>query len=309
MRLRWPSAGVCRIGLIAPLCLWAAGAIGCADDSTPGRASPLSPSQEVVADRTLVGAGDIGQCGLPGAEQTARLLDRIEGTVFTAGDNAYFQGTAQQFRDCYDPSWGRHKARTRPAPGNHEYEMPGAAGYFDYFGDVAAPAAPGYYGFTLGAWRIYSLNTLIPIDAASGQVMWLRGELQTAPARCVMVIMHHPRFNSGQNGNDMRLLDLWQVLYENGVDVVVTGHEHAYERFALQDPDGRADPVRGIRQFVVGTGGAQLYRFGRPLPNSEVRGEGSWGVIRFTLRATEYAWEFVPVEGGTFRDSGSTPCH
>jgi hypothetical protein len=281
-------------------------AAACADDSTPSQPSPVpTPAWE----RTLVGAGDIGECGLGGAEATGRLLDRIDGTVFTAGDNAYYQGTTQQFRDCYEPSWGRHKGRTRPAPGNHEYETPGAADYFAYFGDVAAPLAPGYYAFTLGAWRVISLNTNIPVDSASAQVQWLRRELQDNRPTCAAAIMHHTRFSSGPNGGDARLRDLWVALYDGGVDVVVTGHDHMYERFAPQDPDGRPDAVRGIRQFVVGTGGANLYRFARVAPNSEVRGEGTWGVIRLTLRTADYAWEFVPVDGGTLRDTGSATCH
>jgi 3',5'-cyclic AMP phosphodiesterase CpdA len=257
----------------------------------------------------LVGAGDIAECGVGGAEQTARLLDRLDGAIFTAGDNAYFQGSAQQYRDCYHPTWGRHRSRTYPAPGNHEYEQPGAGPYYEYFGEVSAPSAPGYYDFTLGSWRIYSLNSNIDTDASSLQWLWLRREIQADTARCAMAIMHHPRFNSGQHGNELRLDAIWRLLYEGGVDVVVAGHEHAYERFAPQDGMGRADPASGIRQFIVGTGGATLYRSGRAVPNSEVRGYGTWGVIRFVLRASEYSWEFVPVDAGGFRDSGTALCH
>jgi len=279
---------------------------GSSTSPAPPAPTPIPPP---VGDRVLVGAGDIGECGLAGAEATGKLLDGISGTVFTAGDNAYYQGTAQQFQQCYDPFWGRQRGRTRPAPGNHEYESPNAGPYFDYFGEFAAPAAPGFYSFTLGAWQVYSLNTNIPIDAASFQLQWLRRELQAVASPCALAIMHHPRFSSGQHGSDRRLRDIWSVLYDGGVDVVVTGHDHAYERFAPQDPDGRSDLARGIRQFVVGTGGANLYRFGAVAANSEVRGEGSWGVIKFTLRSGDYDWEFVPVPGATFRDSGTGTCH
>lgn len=282
---------------------------GCGGDSgTPSSPTPTSPVQPFV-ERILVGAGDIAQCGIPGAEQTAKLLDRIDGTVFTAGDNAYFQGTLQQFRECYGPTWGRHKGRTRPAPGNHEYETAGAAGYFEYFGEAAAPSAPGYYSFSLGAWRIFSLNSNIDIGAGSAQVAWLRRELTSDNARCQLVIVHHPLFSSGPNGGYARMADLWRVLYDNDVDVVVSGDDHLYERFARQDPDGRPDAVRGIRAFVVGSGGAELYKFASIKRNSEVRGEGTWGVIRFALRGSEFSWEFVPVDGGAFRDAGTEACH
>ncbi len=297
-----PASCVLALGLTL-----AAG--GCGGDSSSPSAPGPTPSPPPVGERVLVGAGDIGECGLAGAEATGRLLDGIAGTVFTAGDNAYYQGTAEQFRQCYDPFWGRHKGRTRPAPGNHDYESPNAQPYFDYFGELAAPAAPGFYGFELGAWQVYSLNSMIPIDAASFQLQWLRRELQAVAPPCAFVIVHHPRFSSGPNGSDRRMHDLWGLLYEAGVVVVVAGHDHDYERFAPQDPDARADNARGIRQFVVGTGGANLYRFGRVLPNSEVRGEGAWGVIKFTLRSGSYDWEFVPVAGATFRDSGSGTCH
>jgi hypothetical protein len=295
------------LALVVATLVAASAASRCGDDSTPG--PPTTPSPLPVTERVLVGAGDIGQCGLPGAELTARLLDRIDGTVFTAGDNAYFQGTAEQFRDCYHPTWGRHKGRTRPAPGNHEYESPDAAPYFAYFGEAAAPSAPGFYSFPLGAWRIYSLNSNIDISATSSQLLWLRRELQANPSLCSLVIAHHPLFASGPNGGHGHVVDLWRVMYETGVEVVVSGDEHLYERFARQTPDGRPDPTLGVRQFIVGTGGAELYRFARPRLNSEVRGEGTWGVIRFTLRATDYAWEFVPVDGGAFRDSGTETCH
>jgi hypothetical protein len=153
------------------------------------------------------------------------------------------------------------------------------------------------------------MNTSVPIDAASPQVQWLRRELLGAPAGCALAFMHRPMFSSGPQGGDPSLRDLWQVLYEGGVDVVVAGDDHAYERFTPQNPEGRADLLGGIRQFVVGTGGAPLYQSAGAVPNSEVRNGDTWGVVRFTLGATGYAWEFVPVEGATFRDTGSASCH
>ena len=254
----------------------------------------------------LVGAGDIGDCG-PGAEATARLLDRFPGTVFAVGDNAYSSGTRDEYQRCYEPTWGRHRGRTRPAPGNHEYESGGAA-YFEYFGASAGPSGAGYYSYGVGPWSVISLNSEIPSGPGSAQGMWLRAQLSANRAACTAVYWHRPLFSSGRHGDNVDMRDVWRTLYEFDVDLVINGHDHTYERFAPQDPDGRFDPARGIREFVVGTGGASLYQFPRVQPNSEVRG-AAWGVAAFTLRGGGYEWEFVPVDGQTFRDSGSASCH
>jgi acid phosphatase type 7 len=263
----------------------------------------------VEDDPVFVGAGDIASCGLPNDEATAKLLDGIEGTMFTAGDNVYNSGTASEFQQCYEPTWGRHKKRTRPSPGNHDYGSLGAAPYFDYFGENAGPKGRGYYSFDLGAWHIISLNSNIAAGANSEQVKWLRDDLVQNKAVCTLAYWHHPLFSSGAHGNDPRMKEIWKVLYESGVDVVINGHDHTYERFAQQTPDGKADPGRGIREFVVGTGGAFLYAFRQvPNANSEVRHNLTFGVLKLTLHAESYDWEFVPVAGKTFTDSGATLC-
>jgi hypothetical protein len=223
-----------------------------------------------TGDPVLVGAGDIANCNKTADEATARLLDNISGTIFTVGDHAYPDGTAAQFSDCYGPNWGRHKNRTRPSPGNHDYHVSGAAGYFNYFGAAAGDPAMGYYSYNLGAWHIIALNSEISHSAGSAQEQWLRADLAANPNICTLAYWHAPRFSSGQHGNKASSQALWQALYEYGADVVLNGHDHIYERFAPQNPNGQAD-ARGIREFVVGTGGAALYSFGSIQPNSQAR--------------------------------------
>jgi hypothetical protein len=261
------------------------------------------------ASATLVGAGDIASCGSEGDEATARLLDSIPGTVFTAGDNAYEDGSAEDYERCYAPSWGRHKARTRPSPGNHEYNTPGATGYFGYFGAAAGDPGSGYYSYNLGGWHVVMLNSNINTGTGSPQETWLRADLAARSARCTIVIWHHPRFSSGPHGNSSTMQPIWRALYEAGADVVVTGHDHLYERFAPQNADGQLDLAQGIRQFVVGTGGASAYGVVNPKPNSEVRNSGTRGVLNLTLYPDRYEWNFVPVKGSAFTDSGSGSCH
>jgi hypothetical protein len=279
---------------------------------------PLSPSRPVPVpgiqlepfspSGVMVGAGDIGMCGTGGAEATARLLDGIAGTVFTTGDNAYMTGTMGDFRACYEPSWGRHRWRTRPTPGNHEYTNAGGAAYYNYFGASAGPGGDGYYSYTVGPWRVYALNSEAPSGAGSAQGEWLRQELASRPAACTAAYWHRPLFSSGSNGDNPDMRDLWRTLYAANVDLIINGHDHTYERFAPQDPDGRPDQPRGIRQFIIGTGGASLYPFVTVRGNSEVRA-AAWGVTVFTLSTGGYQWEFIPVEGASFRDNGSGTCH
>jgi len=261
----------------------------------------------------LVGAGDISSCSNNGDEATASLLDGIPGTVFTTGDNVYEVGSSTEFANCYSPTWGRHKGRTRPVVGNHEYGTAGAAGYYGYFGAAAGDPAKGYYSYDLGAWHIIVLNSncgsVGGCAAGSAQEKWLRADLAAHPNVCTAAMWHHPRFNSGaQHGSSTSSQAFWQALYDYGADVVLAGHEHTYERFAPQNAAGNADALRGIREFVVGTGGKSHYGFGTPLPNSEVRNGDTYGVLKLTLNATSYAWQFVPVAGQTFTDSGSASC-
>jgi hypothetical protein len=271
---------------------------------------PATPSAD---DPVLVGAGDIGDCSTDNDAATAALLDDIPGTVFTAGDNAYQGGTAAQYEECYDPTWGRHKERTRPIPGNHDYRTAGAQAYLDYFGNAAVNAeGDPWYSYDLGEWHIIALdseceetNDCVP-DSRQGR--WLTADLAASNAMCTLAMWHVPRFSSGFHGNDNDLDDFFRILYDAGADVLVSGHDHDYERFAPQDPDAVEDRVRGIREFVVGTGGTTLRPFEEIAANSELRAAGIHGVLKFTLHPTSYEWQFIPTTGD-FRDSGSAPCH
>jgi hypothetical protein len=272
--------------------------------------APTPPSAP-PADPVLVGAGDIAACDSDGDEKTAALLDRIEGTVFTLGDNVYPAGTPKEFAQCYEPTWGRHRKRTRPAPGNHDYGTAGAAGYFAYFGAAAGDPSKGYYSYDLGRWHVVVLNSNCPeVGCAAGaaQEQWLRQDLASHPAPCTVAMWHHPRFSSAAHGDLPIMGALWRALVDGGVDVALAGHDHDYERFAPMDGVGKADPARGMRSFVVGTGGRSFYTFEKVHATSEVRNGNTYGVLKLTLHPTSYDWEFVPVEGGTFRDSGSASC-
>lgn len=271
--------------------------------------SVQAPPPETGGAFVFVGAGDIAFCDSPRAAATSRLLDTIAGTVFTLGDHAYPAGTAENFRNCYEPTWGRHKARTRAAPGNHDRERDNGAPYFAYFGDAAGPAGRGYYSFNIGAWHIISLNSNAPAGRGSSQFEWLDADLATYQnTPCILAYWHHPVFTSGPNGSDLRMRDAWRRLYDAGADVALAGHEHLYERFAPQDAAGRLDQSRGIRQFTVGTGGVPLYQVKAVQPNSEVRETATWGVLKLTLRPRGYDWQFVPIAGQSFGDSGSASC-
>jgi hypothetical protein len=263
------------------------------------------PPPPPASTQIFVGAGDIAMCDA-NSEATAKLLDAIGGTVFALGDQAYFSGTADEYRRCYDPTWGRHKGRTRPVPGNHEYLSAGAAPYYAYFGANAGPPGLGYYSFDLGSWHAIALNSNIDVSAGSAQAAWLRGDLAASRTRCTIAYWHHPLFTSGPDGPSPEMRDVWRLLYDAGADVVLNGHEHLYERFGPQDPGGAADLSRGIRQFVAGTGGAFLYQPIAVRPNSE-RQLTTFGVLKLTLQADGYQWDFIPVSGPG--DSGSGICH
>ena len=251
-------------------------------------------SQAVPQTAVLVGAGDIASCASTGKEATAALLDRIPGVVITIGDNAYPDGSTADFRRCYDPSWGRHKARTRPTPGDHDYDTPGASGYFDYFGAAAGDRGKGYYSYELGEWHIVALNSVIANGPTSEQVRWLRADLAASTKRCTLAYFHHPRFFSsisttpGGGVNDYERA-FWDVLYQAGAAIVLNGDQHHYERFAPQTPDGLLDFATGIREFVVGTGGADVSAPTSIRAHSEIRNGDSFGVLKLTLAAERYA--------------------
>jgi hypothetical protein len=321
--------------------------------------APLALQWASASWPVLVGAGDIAECyegEVPppfpvaraqarrsAAAATARLLDRIPGTVVTLGDNAYRIASPFDYAACYEPTWGRHRARTRPSAGNHEYMTPAAAGYYTYFGARSAPPG-GFYSYDVGQWHVVVLNSTPqvytcyppevtevirdprwpapqlssePTSAVLGrlcagdaaQQAWLLHDLTVSAAhRCTVVYFHHPRFSSGQHGNHYQMQRIWDMLYAFGVDVVLSAHDHDYERFAPQNPDGELDPLFGIRELVVGTGGAGLRQVTQRIPNSEVVIDDAHGVLALGLGAGRYGWAFVATDG-TVRDSGTGMCH
>ena len=270
-----------------------------------------SPSDN---NAVLVGAGDIADCtDLSGAEATAKLIEQIPGTVMAVGDLAYPDGTKANF-ECYDKTWGRFKFRTRPAVGNHEFHSTDAAFYFSYFGYAAGSYKDGFYSYELGAWHIIVLNSECAevggCNAGSREEKWLRADLAAHPTACTLTYFHKPLFSSGgKHGDDPELRPIWQALYDSNADVVVNGHDHDYERFAPQGPDGKADAKRGIREFVAGTGGKNLRPFGPSKPNSEIRDTTAFGVLKLTLKPNSYDWQYIPIAGKSFTDSGSGTCH
>jgi acid phosphatase type 7 len=300
-----------KIKLVTLVSLLAIAVLGAPSESVIFHSTPASGGERVAV---LVGAGDIADCsGLAGAEATAKLIEQIPGTVMAIGDLAYPDGSKENFI-CYDKTWGRFKARTRPAVGNHEFHSTGATFYFQYFGAAAGDPKDGYYSYELGDWHIVVLNSECKevggCQSGSRQEKWLRADLAAHPTACSMAYFHKPLFSSGAtHGNDHELKTLWQALYDGNVDVVVGGHDHDYERFAPQTPDGVPDAKRGIREFVVGTGGKNQRLFNDPQPNSEVRNNDAFGVLKLTLRSQSYDWQFIPEAGKNFTDSGSDACH
>ena len=288
----------------AVLAIGGAAAIACGNGVTGP--PPPPPPPPPVGQHVLVGAGDIAVCGSVATAQTAALLDRIDGTVFTAGDNAYFQGSAANYRDCYEPTWGRHKDRTRPSPGNHEYETAGGTAYFDYFGPSAGPPGLGYYSFEAGPWHVVSLNSNVAANQSSAQYQWLANDLLARNARCVAAIWHHPMFSSGPNGPSPVMRDIWQLLQQARAEIVINGHDHVYERFVPLDVNRRPTPD-GLRQFTVGTGGAELYSFVSVSGDSEVR-IAAFGILKLNLTSDGYRWEYLGTNGNVL-DSGTGTCH
>jgi hypothetical protein len=286
----------------------------------PGSKTSSNSDRKTSLDTfTLVGAGDIVGCSDPaGAEATAKLIDAIPGTVFAAGDLVYERGTYEEFIKCYGPTWGRFKARTRPTPGNHEYDVATATGYFRYWDGRAGDPGKGYYSYDLGSWHIIVLNTNCSSTQLGGcaegspEETWLKQDLAAHPGVCTLAYGHHALFSSGlfpKHAEHPELRSFWQDLYDAHADVVLAGHEHSYERFALQNPEGNPDPDHGIREIVVGTGGRSHTPLGYAKPNSEVRDDKTYGVLKLTLSPGKYRWEFIPIPGKTFSDAGEGACH
>ena len=281
------------------------------DDLLATTANPVAR----VTGETFVGAGDIALCNSSMDEATATLLDQIDGTVFTAGDNAQAQATTDEFNNCYDPTWGRHKPRTHPAIGNHEYNAASnAAPYYEYFGAAAGELGKGWYAYDVGSWRVRVLNAncgIVACTVGSPQEQWLRSDLVANPRTCSIAIWHQPRWSSGSaHGSTASTQPFWQALYDYGAEIVISGHDHDYERFAPMNASGAADPTNGIREFVVGTGGAGLRTLApNTLPTTEIRQATSQGVLKLTLGQSAYEWEFIPIAGQAFTDRGSGTCH
>jgi acid phosphatase type 7 len=283
--------------------------------SAPAPAVTTSTSDPVVA-----AAGDIAcaprtpistyQCH---QSLTAMAVSQLRPrAVLPLGDNQYEVGGLSAYRTAYRPTWGRFDGIVHPVTGNHEYSTRGAAGYFAYFGRRGGAPGRGYYSFDLGGWHLVALNSncaIVSCATGSAQVRWLRADLAAHRSQCTLAYWHHPRFSSGPHGNDLAVGPLWSALYAGGADLVLNGHDHDYERFAPQTPAGRADPRRGIREFVVGTGGRSHYPTLIPKANSQRRNSATFGVLALTLHRNGYSWRFVPQERSTFHDSGSGSCH
>jgi hypothetical protein len=276
------------------------------------RETRSKPALRVETAPVLLAAGDIGSCRSTGDEATAALLEGVPATIAALGDLAYPVGSADDFANCYDPSWGPFRATTRPAAGNHDYATPGAAGYFDYWGAAAGLRGAGYYSYELGSWHVVVLNSncrFVACNAGSLQETWLRNDLALHRTRCTLAYFHHPLFSSTVGTATAAVQPLWQALYDAGADVVLSAHAHNYQRFAPQTPMGAADPARGIREFVVGTGGNSHRSAGVPIPNQETANDTTFGVLKLTLLKTGYSWRFVPQSGGVFADAGVGACH
>jgi len=287
--------------------------------SMPGVAT--SPALAATGDPVLAAAGDIA-CA-PGSTVTAKacnqkatsdlLLTMQPNVVAALGDNQYDSGTLAQYNGAFDPTWGRVKTLIRPAIGNHEIKSdPKAGGYFTYFGAAAGAAGKGYYSYDLGTWHIVVLNgncgSVGGCGAGSAEEQWLKADLAAHPSYCTLAYWHQPRFSSGNHGSSTLYDPFWRDLYASGVEVVLNGHDHDYERFAPQTPTAARDDAKGIQEFVVGTGGAHFETMSSVKANSLVRNQ-TFGVLKLTLHAGSWDWQFIPVAGKTFTDAGTGHCH
>lgn len=283
------------------------------NSATPAPA-PASPAPVPLANPVLVGAGDIARCDSDDDEATARLIDEIAGMVFTLGDTAYEDGSESQLRDCYGPTWGRFRDRTRfVVTGNHDIRTDGGAPLRAYFGEAAARDGVTWFSEDVGSWHVIVLDS--NCDSLEGgcgpdtpQLRWLQDDLLASDARCTLALWHHPRFSSGEHGNDTAVAPFWAALHAAGADLVLNGHDHDYERFAPQDPAGRPDRTGGLTEVVVGTGGAPLRGFKEAVANSVVRASVAHGVLVLVLEPRGWQFRFVSADG-SFSDQGRGTCH
>jgi hypothetical protein len=310
--------------IVAIILAWAVAGRGHADERRA--LQQASPTRAGVDGVRIAAAGDIacdsstaafndgeGTGSLCRQRATSDLLvRRAYARVLVLGDTQYESASTDAFPDSYTPTWGRFKRITAPVPGNHDYKTAGAAGYFQYFGSAAGNRLKGYYSFDVGGWHLVALNSNCSqvggCGVGSAQERWLRKDLAASSARCTLAYWHHPRFSSGHHGGSMEYEPFWRALYRAGADVVLTAHDHDYERFAPQDSSGKVDRKRGIRQFVVGTGGRSLRGIGRLEAHSEAHSDSTFGILELTLGRRAYVWRFRPAVG-TFTDSGSAKCH
>lgn len=280
-----------------------------------GLPAPGTPAASAAGAVTITALGDIASCSQTADDVTAAAVRKLSGDVLLLGDIVYEDGTASEFKNCFAPLYGSIKSRLRPTPGNHEYHDGKGSGYFGYFGSAAGSSGKGYYSFDVGAWHVVALNGNCEYaggcSSSSPQVKWLKADLAARPAKCTLAFWHFPVFSSGEHGGSTRALPLYQVLYDAGADVVLAGHDHDYERFAPQTPAGVLDVKRGIRSFVVGTGGASLVGLSsKRAKNSEFADAATFGFLRLTLGSGTYSWEFVKTGGsGKNHDTGSGSCH
>jgi hypothetical protein len=317
-----------RIAVIAPIPLLI-GSCKIPVQITPPTADAPAKFVALTGASVMVGVGDIAVCGTPQAAQTAELMDsilradsvaKVHDAAFTLGDNAYPNGSVTDFSLCWGPTWGDSARRImkviHPSPGNHEHESNRAAPYYQYFGSKAGSSKKGYYSYNVGDWHMISLNAEIAVDPVftaadrKAQEDWLRQDLQANKQKtCTMAYWHNPRFSSGWHGSDVTLQPLWQILYDANADLILSGHDHDYERFRPQSPQGVLDSIRGITEIVAGTGGGDLRGFrSTPAPNSVVRIEGHFGILKLTLGKAEWRSAFIEVGGRVWDQSGGK-CH
>lgn len=287
-------------------------------------APALASAAPAAKPLVVYAAGDIADCrysraAYSGAAETAAIIAKgdKDALVLSLGDHTYPNGKPEEFRDCYAPTWGQFKSRTRPTPGNHEYHGGKADGYYEYFGELAGPRGRGYYSFDKGGWHFISLNSHLNAADHARQLVWLKGDLAASQARCTLAYWHAPMYSSGGHTPTRKMQDAWRALHEAGAELVLSGHDHDYERLAPMDADAQPDAARGVRQFVVGTGGAYLTPYLWLNEQSEARINWRTGVLKLVLKENSYEWEFLAVEPKTepevpqqaARDSGAANCH